>query len=146
MKFNSIYNPVWANAEHSAINVMIDTDSLKTPTIPFTASPTDDTEYGPAIFQAASDGVFGEIAEYIAPVVTPEQILLRNAAIYNRLMRACTDAAFPLQSAVSRGVATEEQIARLDQLQEYAANLLEVDLSQSPLSLPPPPAELAFLK
>lgn len=139
MKFNSIYNTVWANAEHSAINVMIDTDSLKTPTIPFTASPTDDTEYGPAIFKAASDGVFGGIAEYVAPVVTPEQRVLKNTQLLNRLLKDCANNAFPLQSAVSLGVATEGQRAALNELQQYSVDLLNTDLTKSPLQLPNPP-------
>lgn len=139
MKFNSIYNPVWADAEHSAINVMIDTDSVQTPTIPFTASPDDNTDYGPQIYQSAVDGVFGEIAEFTPVVVTPEQVVFTNTQILNRLIKDCSNTAFPLQSAVSLGVATEAQKGALKELQQYSVDLLNTDLTTSPLKLPSPP-------
>lgn len=72
MKFLNIYSPVWANESRTLVNVSIDTDTPET--LLFTASPNDTTDYGPAIYQAALAGQFGEIVAYVAPVPTPEQV------------------------------------------------------------------------
>lgn len=74
--------------------------------------------------------------------------LATNTAKYNAILRACTDAAFPLQSVVTMGTATDEQVTALAELQQYAADLINpdiVDLTQSPLQVPPPPAALSTL-
>lgn len=72
--------------------------------------------------------------------------LAANTATYNALLRACTDAAFPLQSVIALGIATEEQLATLAELQQYAADLINpdiVDLTKSPLQLPAAPVALS---
>lgn len=141
--YTSIYSPAWSNADHTTIDVQIDTDVYGT--ITFTASPTDCTDYGPVIFEQAAAGVFGEIAEYEAPATpdkTEEEIIEQNTATYNTLLRACTDAAFPLQSAVTLGVATDEQRADLAVLQQYAVDLMGVDLTADPVVFPDLPASL----
>ncbi|EMH0680445.1 tail fiber assembly protein [Klebsiella aerogenes] len=141
--YTRIYSPVWSNVDHTSIDVLIDTDAYGT--IPFTASPTDCTDYGPVIFKQAAAGVFGEVAEYAAPG-TPEkteaEIIEQNTATYNALLRACTDAAFPLQSAITLGVATDEQRAELAVLQQYAVDLMSVDLTANPVVFPDLPASL----
>ncbi len=43
--------------------------------IPFTASPDDVEEHGAAIFNAAKNGDFGAVQDYVAPAPTSEQIL-----------------------------------------------------------------------
>lgn len=75
------------------------------------------------------------------PPKTAEQILAINTAEYTRRMRQCTDAAFPLQSAVNLGAATEEQKTMLADLQSYAVQLLDTKsaLAQLNLSWPPIP-------
>ncbi|MGR7890400.1 hypothetical protein ACU6XY_09465 [Klebsiella aerogenes] len=65
MNFKTIYSPTWANSEQTAINVLIDTEQYGT--IQFTANPSDSTDYGPMIYQAAIDGALGEITDYVAP-------------------------------------------------------------------------------
>lgn len=80
------------------------------------------------------------------PSPTPEQITENNLRIRNKLMRACTDAAFPLQSALTRGVATPEQHSILTAIEDYSIQLLnDVNWSESPLQLPPAPDSIQEL-
>lgn len=68
--------------------------------------------------------------------------LAANTAQFNALLRACTDAAFPLQAAITLGVATAEQQTALAELQQYAVDLTNpaiVDLTASSVSWPTPP-------
>jgi hypothetical protein len=65
--------PVWANADRTMIDLTIKWDKLDKE-LPFTASQTDVEAHGRAIFEAAKDGKFGEVAEYVAPVVVQEAI------------------------------------------------------------------------
>jgi hypothetical protein len=67
MQLEYAKNPVWANAEHTMIDLAIKWDGINEE-YPFTASPTDVEAHGRAIFEAAVAGQFGEVAEYIAPV------------------------------------------------------------------------------
>jgi hypothetical protein len=67
MQLEYAKNPVWANAEHTMIDLTIKWDGINEE-YPFTASPTDVEAHGRAIFEAAVAGQFGEVAEYIAPV------------------------------------------------------------------------------
>ncbi|EPT5086677.1 tail fiber assembly protein [Salmonella enterica subsp. enterica] len=74
------------------------------------------------------------------PAPTKEQITENNLRVRNKLMRACTDAAFPLQSALTKGIATQEQQTTLADIEDYSIQLLnEVNWSESPLKLPPMP-------
>jgi hypothetical protein len=66
MQLEYAKNPVWANAEHTMIDLTIKWDGINEE-YPFTASPTDVEAHGRAIFEAAVAGQFGEVAEYIAP-------------------------------------------------------------------------------
>jgi hypothetical protein len=70
MNYTQVINPAWANAEHTAINCDVDFDDLNESLVPFTADPTD--PYNPAskeIFDACVAGTYGEVAEYVAPVI-----------------------------------------------------------------------------
>jgi hypothetical protein len=71
MQLEYAKNPVWANAEHTMIDLTIKWDGIDEE-FPFTASPTDVEAHGRAIFEAAVAGQFGEVAEYAAPAL-PEQ-------------------------------------------------------------------------
>jgi hypothetical protein len=64
-------NPVWANAEHTMIDLTIKWDGINQE-YPFTASPTDCEAHGRAIFEAAAAGNFGGVAEYVPPQAPPE--------------------------------------------------------------------------
>ena len=65
MKITNITNLTWANAEHTMINVALETDVFGE--IPFSASPDDVEAHGREIFSDAIAGKFGTIAEYVAP-------------------------------------------------------------------------------
>jgi hypothetical protein len=68
-------DPVWANAEHTMIDLTIKWDGINEE-LPFTASPTDCEAHGRAIFGQAVQGAFGLVAEYVAPpdlIPTQEQ-------------------------------------------------------------------------
>jgi hypothetical protein len=64
-------NPVWANAEHTLIDLIIKWDAFDEE-LPFTANPNDNEAHGRAIFAAAKEGSFGPVAEYVPPPAPPE--------------------------------------------------------------------------
>jgi hypothetical protein len=66
MQLEYAKGPVWANAEHTMIDLTIKWDGINEE-YPFTASPTDCEAHGRAIFEQASQGAFGPVAEYVAP-------------------------------------------------------------------------------
>ena len=72
MKITNITNLTWANAEHTMINVALETDVFGE--IPFSASPDDVEEHGREIFEDAVAGKFGIIAEYVAPPLPPRVV------------------------------------------------------------------------
>ncbi|HGW6103945.1 TPA: tail fiber assembly protein [Citrobacter werkmanii] len=65
-----------------------------------------------------------------------------NTRKFNRLLRACTDAAFPLQSALALGIITPEQQSMLTELQNYAVTLADTDLTATPVIWPTPPVSV----
>lgn len=69
MKYSTIRNLQWANAEHTAINCEVNFDSLVEDFVPFTASADDLYEHTKDIFEKAIAGEFGEILEYVEPPV-----------------------------------------------------------------------------
>jgi hypothetical protein len=64
-------NPRWANAEHTMIDLEIKWETINEE-FPFTASPADCEAHGRAIFEQASQGAFGSVAEYV-PTPAPEE-------------------------------------------------------------------------
>jgi hypothetical protein len=56
--------PVWANSEHTMIDLAIKWGGINEE-FPFTASPTDCEAHGREIFAAAAAGQFGEVAEFV---------------------------------------------------------------------------------
>jgi hypothetical protein len=73
MKYIQVLNPIWANAEHTAINCDVDFDDLREELVPFTAVATGDYEHSHQIFAECVAGTYGEIAEYVEPPV-PEYV------------------------------------------------------------------------
>ena len=71
MQLQYAKDPVWANAEHTMIDLTIKWDGSNAE-YPFTASPTDVEAHGRAIFEQASQGAFGPVAEYVAPPASVE--------------------------------------------------------------------------
>ncbi|EOC9365084.1 tail fiber assembly protein [Enterobacter asburiae] len=71
------------------------------------------------------------------PAKTPEEILTANSAeLANRQRKAALNA-FPLQSAVDFGAASDEMKAQLDELKMYVVALMAVDLSAPDWPTPP---------
>jgi hypothetical protein len=77
MQLEYAKDPVWANAEHTMIDLLIKWDGINEE-YPFTASPTDCEAHGRAIFEQASQSAFGPVAEYVAP---PEQTDKENQIV-----------------------------------------------------------------
>jgi hypothetical protein len=69
MQLEYAKNPVWANAEHTMIDLTIKWDKIDEE-LPFTASLTDVEAHGRSIFEAAKDGTFGKVAEFVPPQET----------------------------------------------------------------------------
>ncbi|WP_336240430.1 tail fiber assembly protein [Citrobacter werkmanii] len=85
----------------------------------------------------ADTSTFTQDAEIVAA-----NTLRTNTATRDRLLRACTDASYPLQLRVSRGIATAEQTQQLEKLEQYALDLTDptiTDLMVSPGTFPPKP-------
>lgn len=68
MNYTRVFNPQWANAEHTAINCDVDFDDLSEELVPFTAVASGDYEHSHQIFAECVAGQYGEIAEYTPPV------------------------------------------------------------------------------
>lgn len=67
MQYTQVKDPQWADAAHTAINCLVDFADLVEDFVPFTASPTDTTSYGPQIFAECVAGNYGTVAEHVAP-------------------------------------------------------------------------------
>ena len=72
MQIKNVKTPQWANAEHTLLDVTLETDTYGE--IPFSASPDDVEAYGREIFEDAVAGKFGIIAEYVAPPLPPRVV------------------------------------------------------------------------
>jgi hypothetical protein len=72
MQLEYAKNPVWANAEHTMIDLEIKLKGGER-SLPFTASPTDCEAHGREIFAAAVVGEYGEVAEFVPYVPTQEE-------------------------------------------------------------------------
>ena len=66
MQLEYAKDPHWADAAHTMIDLTIKWVGINEE-FPFTASPTDCEAHGRAIFEQASQGAFGPMAEYVAP-------------------------------------------------------------------------------
>jgi hypothetical protein len=73
MQLEYAKDPVWADAEHTMIDLTVRFAEI-TEDLPFTASPDDCEEHGRAIFAAAVAGEYGEIAEFVPYVPSIEEL------------------------------------------------------------------------
>jgi hypothetical protein len=91
MKFNGAKNPLWANKEHTLINLEVDFEDLDDEYVVCTVSLDDAYDHIKELFLKASNGDFGVIAEYVEPPViempevTKEQLQLQLATIQAQL-------------------------------------------------------------
>lgn len=87
MKYTTVINPVWANAEHTIINCNVDFDDLSEETVPFAAVASGDYPHTHEIFARCVAGEFGPIAEYVPPPPpTTEELATAARAERNRLL------------------------------------------------------------
>jgi hypothetical protein len=63
----SLINPIWSNAEHTAIDCFITTSQFGDEILPFTADKNDVEAHGRAIFNDLVLGKYGPIADYVIP-------------------------------------------------------------------------------
>lgn len=82
MNYSKVINPKWANAEHTAIECMVDFDDLSEELVPFTAVAEGDYPHTHEIFARCVAGDFGPIAEYVAPPVVELTYAQKRAAEY----------------------------------------------------------------
>ena len=66
-KLTSLTNPIWANAENTAIDCLITTSQFGSEVLPFTAAQNDIEPHGRGIFADIVSGTYGVIGEYVAP-------------------------------------------------------------------------------
>jgi hypothetical protein len=66
MKFLTVLNPQWSNAENTMIDCIVTFEQIGEP-IPFTASPMDCESHGREIFARCVAGEFGPVAAYVPP-------------------------------------------------------------------------------
>jgi hypothetical protein len=84
MQLEYAKDPVWANVEHTMIDLKIKWDFLREE-LPFTASPTDVEAHGRSLFEAAKNGQFGEVAKYVPPVVIVHNEVIDDVVLDNAL-------------------------------------------------------------
>ena len=71
MEINSAKNLQWSNADHTAFDCLITTDTLEN--VPFTATEKDVEPHGAELWADGVAGKYGVIAVYVAPVLTVTQ-------------------------------------------------------------------------
>ena len=113
--------PQWANAEKTAINLMVDFDHLGV--VPFLASSDDPEAHGRAIFEDAKAGKYGKLKAYKEDVSAIAVSV--NIRVETLLAEATTFMA-PLQDAVDIGEATPEEEAQLLAYKKYRVALNRV--------------------
>ncbi|ELS4260381.1 tail fiber assembly protein [Salmonella enterica] len=77
--------------------------------------------------------------------IVSAQVIIKNTRQLNKILSACAVSAFPLQSRVDAGSATDKEVTALAELKKYVIDLTNpaiVDLTQSPLQFPPAPLSL----
>ena len=87
MKYTTVTNPSWADAEHTAIVCDVDFDDLSEATVPFAAVASGDYPHSHEIFARCVAGDFGVIAEYVPPPPpTTEQLASAARSKRNTLL------------------------------------------------------------
>jgi hypothetical protein len=90
MQLEYAKDPVWADAEHTMIDLMVRFAEIPED-LPFTARPDDCEEYGRAIFAAAVAGEYGAVAEYVPPPPPTTEELAAAARAERNALLAATD-------------------------------------------------------
>lgn len=74
MTYLNAHSPAWGDAQHTIVNLLATFEWL-TEEVSFTATPYDVEDYGRELFQRSIDGDFGEIAEYVEPPQSIDQLI-----------------------------------------------------------------------
>lgn len=87
MKYTTVTNPAWANAEHTVIVCYVDFDDLTEELVPFGAVASGDYPHTHEIFARCVAGDFGAIAEYVPPPApTTEELAAAARSKRNTLL------------------------------------------------------------
>jgi len=90
MQLEYVKDPVWANAEHTMIDLTIKWVEIDEE-LPFTASPDDCEAHGRTIFAAAVAGEYGAVAEYAPPPPPTMEELEAQARAQRDALLAASD-------------------------------------------------------
>lgn len=92
MKYTSIKNPQWVNAQHTIIHCEVDFDDLNEEFVPFTAVASGDYPHTHEIFARCVAGEFGPVAEYVPPAdITGEGALNQVRGKRNNILTTEVD-------------------------------------------------------
>ncbi len=119
------HSPVWANVEHTAIDMVVQFAHLDAPVL-FTATPTDAELHGQALFERANTGELGEIAPYVPPPITEPQQLARRQA----LMEVASIAMTPLEDAEALGIISDTEREQLTAWRHHRVALYRLPQSE----------------
>ena len=91
MKYTTVINPAWANAEHTTIACDVNFDVLSEEIVPFTAVASGDYPHSHEIFARCVAGDFGAIAEYVTPPEPTTEQLAAAARVKRNTLLTETD-------------------------------------------------------
>ncbi|HEF0021973.1 TPA: tail fiber assembly protein [Citrobacter amalonaticus] len=130
MEIQEISAPVWANAEKTAIDCMVKFTELEF-SVPYTATVTDSDDNGRFIFDWCINELSGVIADYVPSEEDQELAIALAEAEKARLMADAERVILPLERAVKHGIATSDEVARLELWELYSVELSRVDPSKA---------------
>ncbi|HBC7421595.1 TPA: tail fiber assembly protein [Serratia marcescens] len=90
--------------------------------------PSDPTEYGRQLFDECAAGKHGDVAAFVPPIYTPEEIRSQAAQKKAQLLDDAYATMKPLELAVKHDMATDEDKAKLDTWERYSVLLSRVDV------------------
>jgi hypothetical protein len=120
--FTNAKNPKWTGSDHKTIKIEV---NFNGEWVPFVASQTDCTDYGPMLYNFAVNGVFGPIADsdeeriIAGELPVPEGFIVQDGKLVD--MTLYTNQA---QAELDRRLAeiqTPESLAQAEMDEEYAA-------------------------
>ncbi|AUZ65848.1 TPA: tail fiber assembly protein [Citrobacter amalonaticus] len=129
MEIQEISAPVWANAEKTAIDCMVKFKEMNF-SVPYTALVDDSDDNGRFIFDWCITEQAGVIADYVQPEEDRELVVAQAEAEKARLMSDAERVILPLERAVKHGIATSDEVAKLELWEFYSVELSRVDPSK----------------
>lgn len=128
IEFTAVSGPAFINAEKTAITCEVKFTHFDR-VLPFNAVIDDDEEHGRRIYQYCMDGLAGDIAEF-----QPEKVDHVGAAIQQKEMLSVTAESqiSILQRAARLKMASEAELANLDEWERYSVLLQRVTPEAAP--------------